>query len=159
MKMTLTMNAKEQKLSLVIDLKNGRLGKNLSAAEAENVVMHLEEALQEAGREAFKQWLLGFEFDADILVVGRKTYRFKMIAEKEFLAKFGHISIPRRLYQQDSGGPRPTFVSRSCSWPPISRPAKSSNASTKSLLFRAVKRRSKTSSTKWASTSKNMKTN
>ncbi len=94
MKTTLTMNAKEQKLSLVVDLKNGRLGKNLSADEAENVVMHLEEALQETGREAFKQWLLRFESDADVLVVNGKTYRFKMTAEKEFLTKFGHVTIP-----------------------------------------------------------------
>ncbi len=102
---TLTMNAKEQKLSLMVDLKNGRLGKTLSAAEAENVVLHLEEMFQEAGREVFKEWLLGFESDADILVVDGKPYRFKMVAEKEFLTKFGHIAIPRRLYQQDNGGP------------------------------------------------------
>lgn len=105
MNTTLTMNAKEQKLSLMVDLKNGRLGKTLSAAEAENVVLHLEEMFQEAGREVFKEWLLGFESDADVLVVDGKPYRFKMVAEKEFLTKFGPIAIPRRLYPQDNGGP------------------------------------------------------
>ncbi len=105
MKTMLTMNAKEQKRSLVVDLKNGRLGKHISADEAENVVSHLEKAFHEAGREAFKQWLLRFESDADVLVVHGKTYRFKMTAENEFLTKFGHVSLSRRLYQQDSGGP------------------------------------------------------
>ncbi len=107
MKTTLTMNAKEQKLTLVIDLKNGPLGKTLSADEAENIIQHLETGLRQAGREAFKQWLLRFESDADVLVVNGKTYRFKMTAEKEFLTKFGHVSLSRRLYQQDSGGPVP----------------------------------------------------
>lgn len=105
MKTTLTRNAKEQTLSLLIDCQNGRLGKRLTADEAEHVVRHLEEQLHEVGREAFKQWLLQFESDAEVLVVDGKTYRFKMTAEKEFLMKFGHVTIARRLYQQDVGGP------------------------------------------------------
>lgn len=108
------MNAQEQQLTLVIDLKNGRLGKPLTADEAEYVVRHLEEQLHEVGREAFKAWLLQFESDADVLVVDGKTYRYKMRAEKEFLTKFGHISISRRLYQRDAGGA--TYVPLDEAW-------------------------------------------
>jgi hypothetical protein len=99
------MNATEQKLTLVIDWRNGRLGKRLSIDDAENVVEYLRHTVHEAAREAFKHWLLQFESDADVLVVDGKIYRFKMIAEKEILTKFGHVTIPRRLYQQDTGGP------------------------------------------------------
>ena len=105
MKTMLTKNVKEQTLSLLIDCQNGRLGKRLTADEAENVVRHLEAQLHEVGREAVKAWLLQFESDAEVLVIDGKTYRFKMTAEKEFLMKFGHVTIARRLYQQDCGGP------------------------------------------------------
>jgi len=105
MKVHWTMNTANQKLTLVIDCKNGPLGQNLSADEAENVIQQLEQTVHEAAREAFKQWLLQFESDADVLMVDGQIYRFKMVAEKEILIKFGHITIPRRLYQQDAGGP------------------------------------------------------
>ena len=48
MKTTLTRNAKEQTLSLWIDCQNGRLGKRLTADEAEHV--GLLESLQTAQR-------------------------------------------------------------------------------------------------------------
>ena len=114
MKTTLTTDAKEQKMTLVIDWQNGRTGKHLSADEAEKVIQLLEQRFQETGREVFRQWLLQFESDADVIVVDGKTYRFKMVAEKEFLTKFGHLTIPRRLYQQDTGGP--TYIPLDEAW-------------------------------------------
>ena len=104
MKTSMTINPTEQKITLVFDLKNGDLGKRLSVDEAEQVVQCLQTDLNEAAREAFKLWLLQFESDADVLLINDKTYRFKMVAEKEFLTKFGHVTIARRLYQQDNGG-------------------------------------------------------
>ena len=97
-------NTSEQKLSLVIDLKNGKMGQQLTADEAEQVVKHLQHTANDLCREAFKQWLLQHECHDETIIVNPKTYRFKMIAEKEFLTKFGHIVIPRRIYQQDVGG-------------------------------------------------------
>lgn len=38
MKTTLTMNAREQKMTLVVDWQNGRIGKHHSGDEAENAV-------------------------------------------------------------------------------------------------------------------------
>jgi hypothetical protein len=104
MKTNMVIKQDEQQLSLVIDWKNGSIGQRLSADEAEAVVEHLRCAASEACREAFKQWLLQHECHDDTIVVNGKTYRFKMVAEKEFLTKFGHLVIPRRLYQQDVGG-------------------------------------------------------
>jgi hypothetical protein len=104
MNMDVITNPTEQKVSLFIDLKKGKLGKRLSAAEAELVVEHLRSAANETCREAFKQWLLQHECQDDTIIVDGKVYRFKMVAEKEFLTKFGHMVIPRRLYQQDNGG-------------------------------------------------------
>jgi len=100
-----SMDRTEQKLTLTIDCRNGELGEQLSIEDAENVVEHLRQTVHEAAREAFKHWLLQFESDADVLVVDGKIYRFKIVAEKEILTKFGHVTIPRRIYQQDSGGP------------------------------------------------------
>ena len=174
-KTTLTKNAKEQKMTLVVDWQNGRTGKHLSADEAENVIKLLEQRLQEAGREVFRQWLLQFESDADVIVVDGKTYRFKMVAEKEFLTKFGHITIPRRLYQQDTGGP--TYIPLDEAWnmhgqfaavdvresllflSSLFRPVKSSPVSARLLPFRAARRTFRISSTKWAILSTNTRTN
>jgi hypothetical protein len=104
MNMEVIRNPTEQKVSLLIDLKNGPLGQRLSADEAESVVEHLRNTANEACREAFKQWLLQHECQDDTIIVNGQLYRFKMAAEKEFLTKFGHIILPRRLYQQDVGG-------------------------------------------------------
>jgi len=98
------INASEQKLSLIIDLKNGELGQHLTADEAEQIVEHLRQTTRELCREAFKRWLLQHECQEETLLVHGKLYRFKMVAEKEFLTKFGPLVIPRRLYQQDVGG-------------------------------------------------------
>jgi hypothetical protein len=104
MKTDIVINQEEHKLSLIIDWKNGNIGKHLTADEAEEVAEHLRNAANDACREAFKQWLLQHECQDDTMIVNGKTYRFKMDAEKEFLTKFGHLVIPRRLYQQDVGG-------------------------------------------------------
>jgi len=100
----IVINASEQKLSLVIDLKNGKLGQHLNADEAEQVVEHLRQTTSELCREALKQWLLQHECQNETILVNGKIYRYKMTAEKEFLTKFGTLVIPRRLYQQDVGG-------------------------------------------------------
>ena len=104
MQAKLTIDREEQKLSLIIDWKNGAIGTHLSADEAENVVDYLQCTANDACREAFKQWLLQHECQDDSIIKNGKTYRYKMDAEKEFLTRFGHLVIPRRLYQQDSGG-------------------------------------------------------
>jgi len=76
----------------------------MAADEAEKVVERLHNAANGLCREAFKQWLLQHECPDDTIIVDGKLYRYKMTADKEFLTKFGHIAIPRRLYQQDVGG-------------------------------------------------------
>jgi hypothetical protein len=104
MKMDFAYDPSEQKLSLVIDLQQGELGKHLTADEAEQVVKHLQTASNTLCQEAFKQWLLLHECYDETIIIHGQLYRFKMVAEKEFLTRFGHITISRRLYQRDYGG-------------------------------------------------------
>ena len=104
MKAEIIIDHHSQQVKLILDWKTGKIGQRLTADEAENVAKLIEQKGQEASREAFKQWLLQFECDEDVIVVDGKKYRFKMVAEKEFLTKFGPITVPRRIYQQDLGG-------------------------------------------------------
>jgi hypothetical protein len=104
MKMDFSYDPSEQKLSLVIDLKQGELGQHLSADEAEQVVKQLRNTSNTLCQVAFKQWILLHECHDETIIVNGKLHRFKTISEKEFLAPFGHIDIPRRIFQQDSGG-------------------------------------------------------
>ena len=101
MNMKISTSTQEHKLILEVDYSQGRHGQGLPVDEAEKVIEDLETVLSEVGRESFRQWLLQFESDTDVLEVNGKNYRFKMVAEKEFLMRFGHITIPRHLYQQD----------------------------------------------------------
>ena len=104
MKIDFAYNPSEQKLSLVIDLRQGELGKHLTTDEAEQVVKHLQTASNTICQEAFKQWLLLHECYDETIIIHGQLYRFKLVAEKEFLTRFGPIPIPRRLYQRDYGG-------------------------------------------------------
>jgi hypothetical protein len=104
MKMDFTYDPSEQKFSLNIDLKQGELGQHLSGDEAEQVVKHLRNASNTLCQTAFKQWLLQHECHDETVIVNGKLYRFKTVSEKELLTRFGHINVPRRIYQQDSGG-------------------------------------------------------
>ena len=114
MKAEVIIDHETQKVKLVFDWQGGEIGKHLSADEAENVMRLIEEATQQAGREAFKQWLEQFECDADVLEVEGKKYRFKMVSEKTFLTKFGRVTVARRLFQQDVGGK--TYVPLDAAW-------------------------------------------
>ena len=86
----------------------------MTGDEAENITRLVEQAMQNAGREVFKQWLMQHECHADVTVIDGKTYRFKMISEKKFLTKFGIIIVPRRIFQQDNGGK--TYVPLDAAW-------------------------------------------
>jgi len=114
MKTEIIVEQHSPKVNLILDCQTGIVGKDLSADEAEKTTQLIKQATQEAGREAFKMWLLQFECHTDVLVHEGKTYRFKMIAEKEFLTEFGHLTLPRRVFQQDNGGP--TFVPLDTAW-------------------------------------------
>jgi len=74
----------------------------------------IEEASQNAGREVFKAWLTQFECHDKVIVIDGKTYRFKMVSEKNFLTKLGCITVSRRIFQQDNGGP--TYVPLDAAW-------------------------------------------
>ena len=105
MKAELSIDRETKSVKLLLNWKDGKIGKQLTADEAENVVSLLEDVSQAANREAFKEWLMQFECHKDVIVIDGKTYRFKMDSQKEFLTKFGAIMVSRRIFQQDTGGP------------------------------------------------------
>ena len=114
MKADVIIDQETQKVKLIFDWAAGKIGERLTADEAEKVVKLIEEASQNAGREVFKAWLTQFEWHDDVTVVDGKTYRFKMVSEKKFLTKFGVITVPRRIFQQDNGGQ--TYVPLDVAW-------------------------------------------
>ena len=59
-----------------------KIGKHLTADEAENVVKLIETAGQNASREVFKRWLMQHECHADVTVIDGKTYRF-IVAKRD----------------------------------------------------------------------------
>jgi len=114
MKADIIIDQESQKVKLILDWKAGIVGQNLTADGAEDVVKLVGEAAQKASREAFRQWLMQFECHTDVLVSGGKTYRFKLVAEKKFLTKFGVIVVSRRIFQQDNGGQ--TYIPLDVAW-------------------------------------------
>ena len=102
MKADMIIDQKSQKVKLVLDWSGGTIGQHLTVDESKNVVKLIEQATQEAGREAFQAWLIQHECHENVILIDGKTYRFKMVSEKKFLTKFGVITVPRRIFQQDT---------------------------------------------------------
>jgi hypothetical protein len=114
MKADIIIDQDTQKVKLILDWKAGIVGQILTADEAEDVAKLVGEVAREVSREAFKAWLMQFECHTDVIVIGDKTYRFKLVAGKNFLTKFGVITVPRRIFQQDNGGK--TYVPLDVAW-------------------------------------------
>lgn len=114
MKADIIIDQETQKVKLILDWKAGNIGQILTSDEAEKVVQLIEEASQNASREAFKAWLMQHECHDDVIIIEGHTYRFKMVSEKKFLTKFGVIIVPRRIFQQDTGGE--TYVPLDVAW-------------------------------------------
>jgi len=114
MKAEISIDHETKNVKLLLNWKDGNVGKRLTADEAENVVKLIEDAVQTAGREAFREWLMQSECREDVIVIGGKTYRFKMDSQKEFLTKLGAMTVSRRMFQQDTGGP--TYMPLDVAW-------------------------------------------
>jgi len=127
MKADIIIDQETQKVKLIFDWAAGKVGQQLTADEAENVVQLIEAASQNAGREAFKAWLMQFECHDNVTVIDGKTYRFKMVSEKKFLTKLGSITMPRRIFQQDNGDQ--TYVPLDAAWEMVGEFAKSRRVS------------------------------
>jgi hypothetical protein len=83
------------------DLLNGEL----SPENAEAVSRVMTEAASQVWVEGFRTWLKAHETEAPLIEIGGKSYRYKLDVEKEFLTPGGTMTIVRRVYQPDAGGP------------------------------------------------------
>ena len=104
MKTNIIIDQESQKVKLILDWSGGTIGQHLTCDEAEKVTQMIEQATQQVGREAFQSWLMQHECHENVILIGGKKYRFKMVSEKKFLTKFGVITVSRRIFQQDNGG-------------------------------------------------------
>jgi hypothetical protein len=77
----------------------------LTAPLAKQVRIALREAFSHASRQAYKSFVESYEVqDSQIEWQGHQL-RCKAVSPKTFLTSFGTISLDRRLYQADPGGP------------------------------------------------------
>jgi len=78
---------------------------HLTAQLASQVRAGLGEALSHASRQAYKYFVERYDVQAPQIAWQDQTLRFKAVSPKTFLTSFGTLSIDRRLYQADAGGP------------------------------------------------------
>lgn len=77
----------------------------LTADLATQVRTALGEALSHASRQAYKYFLERYDVQQPRIEWQGQTLRFKAVSPKTFLTSFGAISIDRRPYQANTGGP------------------------------------------------------
>ena len=68
-------------------------------------VRELRDALDDIGRAGFQRLAQACEIDDDTFVTDGQICRFKQVVGKEWMTLWGKVVIPRRLYQNDRGGP------------------------------------------------------
>ena len=68
-------------------------------------VARLRVALDGVGREGFVALAQAAEESAAVLERPGVRYRFEQVAEKQWMTVWGKVTVPRRLYQADAGGP------------------------------------------------------
>ena len=77
----------------------------LTADLASQVRIALQEAFSHASREAYQWFLERYDLPLPWIEWQGRRLRFKAVSRKTFLTSFGTISLARRLYQADPGGP------------------------------------------------------
>ena len=69
------------------------------------MVGELRAGLDDIGRAGFQRLAQACEIGDDTVVDHGKRYRFKQVADKEWMTLRGKVRVARRLYQHDRGGP------------------------------------------------------
>lgn len=88
--------------------------RDLSPTSSARVLQQLFATLQQVARAGFEAWLVQNDAPAPTLERDGQTLRFKMTSAKEFLTPLGPVSVPRRVFQGDRGGP--IFVPLDAAW-------------------------------------------
>ena len=74
----------------------------------------LRAALDEIGRTGFLRLAHACEVASDTLGNDGRLYRFKQMVDKEWMSLWGKVVVPRRLYQEDHGGPSRVPLDERC---------------------------------------------
>ena len=82
--------------------------------EFRQAVAELRAALDTLGRVGFQRLAQACEVAGDILEDGGRWYRFKQVVDKRWLTLWGTVVVPRRVYQEDHGGPSRLPVDERC---------------------------------------------
>jgi len=99
------MDAIVSEIKRVLSEEKEVLASEVTPEQAEEVNRLLGEALSAGWREGLRTWLATAETDAETIEVNGVTYRYKLESEKEFLTPGGMLTLVRRVYQPDAGGP------------------------------------------------------
>jgi len=99
-----------QRASREFEQKMFELGQNwdmeqLTGDLAEQARTTLVASSGHASREAYKAFLESYDRPEPQIEHQGQTLRYKAISPKTFLTSFGTITLDRRLYQADAGGP------------------------------------------------------
>jgi hypothetical protein len=81
------------------------LEEDVSALSAVSVMKSLVEFLRGICLAAFQAWLQQADSSEDVIERDGETLRYKLTSPKEFATPCGTLTLPRRLYQADWGGP------------------------------------------------------
>ena len=81
------------------------LEQDLSVAGASAVLRKLMSLMRQVCVAGFRTWLEQADVPDDTLKHNGQTLRFKCVSPKEFLTPCGPLTVSRRLFQADRGGP------------------------------------------------------
>ena len=90
------------------------LARELSPASSGRVLKQLLETVRPVAVAGFRAWLLRHEHPESTLVRDGQKLRFKRTDAKKFLTPLGPVTVERRVFQHDLGGP--TFVPIDAAW-------------------------------------------
>jgi hypothetical protein len=71
---------------------------------AEQFTTTMNDAISEAGKAGFKEFIESYDETEEAIDYKGKTLRRKISSEKRFMSPFGEVNIKRGLYQADRGG-------------------------------------------------------
>ena len=92
-----------------------RLQSEQGGADAfRQALRELRVALDEIGRAGLQRLARAGEVFEDTLIGDDRLYRFKQVVDKEWMTLWGKVIVPRRLYQEDRGGPSRVPLDERC---------------------------------------------
>ena len=115
MKNTQDLSAGVTKLQESVLRWENQLQSEQGGADAfRQAVDELRAALDTIGRSGFQRLAQACEIAEGTMVADGRVYRFKQVVDKEWMSLWGKVVVPRRLYQEDRGGPSRVPLDERC---------------------------------------------